>query len=59
MFTIQTGPTGAYCDGFSRRSFLKVGVAGMASAGLADVLRAREASAAAGQPAAIWVFRPQ
>src|SRR4051794_30193431 len=51
MFTIQTGRTGAYCDGLSRRSFLKVGVAGMASLSLADVLRARAASAAVGQPA--------
>jgi Protein of unknown function (DUF1501) len=50
MFTIQTGRTGAYCDGLSRRSFLKVGVAGMASLGLADVLRARAATAAVGQP---------
>jgi hypothetical protein len=51
MFTIQTGRTGAYCDGVSRRSFLKLGVAGMASVGLADVLRARAESAALGQPA--------
>jgi Protein of unknown function (DUF1501) len=51
MFTIHAGRTRAYCDGLSRRSFLKVGVAGMASVGLADVLRAKAASAALGQPA--------
>ena len=41
---IGAGPTARYCDGVSRRSFLKVGVAGMAGVGLADVLRAREVS---------------
>lgn len=40
--------TTRYCDGMSRRSFVQVGVAGMASVGLADVLRAREAVAAQG-----------
>jgi hypothetical protein len=51
MFRIEMGKTGSrYCDGVSRRSFLQVGVAGMASMSLAGVLRAREASAA--QPGA-------
>jgi hypothetical protein len=49
MFTIQAGRTRTYCDGLSRRSFLKVGVAGMASISLADVLRAKAESAALGQ----------
>ena len=49
MFTIQAGRTRTYCDGLSRRSFLKVGVAGMASVSLADVLRAKAESAALGQ----------
>src|SRR5262245_24369086 len=48
MFRIDAGKTGRYCDGLSRRSFLQIGVAGMASAGLADVLRAKEASARLG-----------
>jgi uncharacterized protein (DUF1501 family) len=47
MFRIDAGRTGNYCDGLSRRSFLQLGVAGMASLGLADVLRARETSGAA------------
>jgi hypothetical protein len=51
MFTIQAGRTRTYCDGLSRRSFLKVGVAGMASISLADVLRAKAESAALGQGA--------
>lgn len=34
------GQSARYCDGISRRSFVQLGVAGMASAGLSDVLRA-------------------
>jgi hypothetical protein len=48
MLRIQAGTTGKYCDGVSRRSFLQVGVAGMAWAGLGDLLRVKEASASAG-----------
>ncbi|HVR74261.1 MAG TPA: DUF1501 domain-containing protein [Planctomycetota bacterium] len=44
MFQVDAGSTQNYCDGFSRRSFVKLGVAGMAAAGLPDILRAREAS---------------
>ncbi len=45
MFRIEaSGQTDSYCDGMSRRSFLQVGVAGMASLPLADVLRAKAAS---------------
>ena len=33
-----------YCDGLSRRSFVQVGVAGMAAASMSDVLRAKEAA---------------
>jgi hypothetical protein len=46
MFRIDLGKTSRYCDGLSRRSFLQMGVAGMASVGLGGVLRAREESAA-------------
>src|SRR5262249_12842049 len=35
-----------YCDGLNRRSFLRLGVAGMASLGLPQVLRAKTESAA-------------
>ncbi len=45
MFRVEAGMTGRYCDGVSRRSFLQLGVAGMASVGLAGILRARAASA--------------
>ena len=45
MFRLDLGGSGRYCDGLSRRSFLALGVAGMASVGLPQLLRAREASA--------------
>jgi hypothetical protein len=44
MFRVDFGTTGRYCDGLSRRSFLQLGVAGMASVGLSQVLRAKETS---------------
>src|SRR5687768_15535542 len=50
MFRIDASghDTQRYCDGMSRRSFLQVGVAGMASVGLGGVLRAAQG----GNPAA-------
>jgi hypothetical protein len=47
MFQLDLGLTRKYCDGLSRRSFLTLGVAGMASVGLPQILRAREQSASA------------
>lgn len=47
MFRIDAGSTQRYCDGISRRSFLQVGVAGMASVGLGGVTRALAAGNAA------------
>src|SRR5205807_774343 len=47
MFRVDLGSTGRYCDGMSRRSFLQLGMAGMASVGLPQLLRAKEASAEA------------
>jgi hypothetical protein len=41
MFRIDAGKTNRYCDGLSRRSFLQMGVAGMATVGLGGVLRAK------------------
>ncbi|HVX13209.1 MAG TPA: DUF1501 domain-containing protein [Pirellulales bacterium] len=46
MWRIEAGTTGKYCDGMSRRSFVQLGVAGMGSAGLAEIMRAKQASAA-------------
>jgi hypothetical protein len=45
MFRLDLGSGGRYCDGISRRRFLQLGVAGMASVGLPQLLRAREESA--------------
>ncbi len=44
MFRIDLGGTRRYCDGLNRRSFLQLGVAGMASLALPQILRAREES---------------
>ncbi len=48
MFRVQAGTSHRYCDGVSRRSFVQIGVAGMASASLSQVLRAKEGSATLG-----------
>jgi len=45
MFRIDLGRSGHYCDGLNRRSFLQLGVAGLASVGLPQVLKARAESA--------------
>ena len=49
MLRIHSGQTSAYCDGGSRRSFVQLGVAGMASVGLSQILAAKEQSQAAGK----------
>jgi len=51
MLTVGTGAAGGYCHGLRRRSFVGLGVAGMASVGLPGVLEARAAGRAAGLPA--------
>src|SRR5213080_3831894 len=48
MFRLDLGGTPQYCDGLSRRNFLALGVAGMASVGLPQILQAREQSAPRG-----------
>jgi hypothetical protein len=48
MLRIDLGPGPRYCDGLSRRSFLQLGVAGLAGLGLPQLLRARTESPAAG-----------
>ena len=44
MFRLDLGSAGRYCDGLNRRSFLQLGVAGMASLGLPQLARAKEES---------------
>jgi hypothetical protein len=48
MFRVDLGAGGRYCDGLTRRSFLQLGVAGMASVGLPQLLRARAQGAQTG-----------
>src|SRR5207302_8163397 len=56
MFRLDLGPAGRYCDGMSRRSFLALGVAGMAGVGLPQLLRARAASAARKDTSVILIW---
>jgi hypothetical protein len=44
MFRLDLGSSARYCDGINRRSFLQLGVAGMASVGLPQLLRAKDVS---------------
>src|SRR5437763_6484035 len=44
MLHVDVGSAGRYCDGLNRRHFLQLGVAGLASVGLPQLLRAKEAS---------------
>ncbi len=48
MLRVELETSRAYCDGVSRRSFLQVGVAGFASMGLPQILRAKTLSAEQG-----------
>lgn len=50
MFRFDLGSTNRYCDGMNRRSFVQLGMAGMASVGLPNLLRAKEVSTAGGLP---------
>ena len=45
MFRLNLGSTRRYCDGVSRRSFLQLGIAGLATVGLPQFTRAKEESA--------------
>ncbi len=44
MWTIQTGKKHDYCDGVSRRSFLRIGAMGFGALTLADLFRAEAAA---------------
>lgn len=60
MFTFHLPRRGSTCDGASRRDFLQAGFLGSAGLGLADLLRARAAGAAAGRPSSnrsvVWLW---
>lgn len=55
MFTLF-GPGSRYCDGVTRRSFLKVGGLAMGGIALPDLLRAEAASGRSSHKAVIMVF---
>ena len=46
---IEAGRTSKYCDGYTRRSFVQLGMAGIGAASLSKLLRAKEASKSAGR----------
>ena len=56
MLRIDAGRGGRYCDGMSRRSFVQLGVAGMAAASLGDVARAKQAASKGNDNAAIMIW---
>lgn len=56
MLRIDMGQSGRYCDGLSRRHFVRLGVAGMASVGLPRVLEARELSGKRKQTSVILIW---
>jgi uncharacterized protein (DUF1501 family) len=56
MLRLDLGTSGQYCDGGDRRSFLQLGVAGMAAVGLPDLLRAKAASPASRKTAVILIW---
>lgn len=51
MFRIEMGSTQRYCDGVSRRNFVQLGLAGMASIGLPQIIQAKEQSQSLGTSA--------
>ena len=56
MLRVDAGSGGRYCDGMSRRSFVQLGVAGMAAASLGDVARAKQSAAKGNDNAAIMIW---
>lgn len=56
MFQLDLGSSGRYCDGVNRRSFLKLGVAGMAAVGMPELLRAKESGSAGKNTSVILIW---
>jgi hypothetical protein len=56
MLRIDGGGSCTFCDGISRRSFVQLGLAGLASFGLPGLLRAREESRAAKDTRVILIW---
>ncbi|MCE9532263.1 MAG: DUF1501 domain-containing protein [Planctomycetes bacterium] len=58
MFTLSNPTSSRFCDGVSRRDFLKVGALGVSGLTLADVLRARAATGRNSTKSVIMVYLP-
>ena len=56
MLRIQADRSRPYCDGLSRRSFVQLGVAGMSTLPLANVLRAQAAERSSSKRSAILIW---
>jgi hypothetical protein len=56
MFRLDLGKTGPYCDGLDRRSFLQVGVTGLAALGLPHLAQARDAAGATNKTSVILLW---
>jgi hypothetical protein len=56
MFRLDLGRTGRYCDGLDRRSFLSLGIAGMAGVGLPQLLAAKDASPTSKKTSVILIW---
>lgn len=57
MLKIDAGSApNPYCDGLTRRSFVQLGVAGMASVGMGEVMRAKAASTSKKDTSAILIW---
>lgn len=56
MFQLDLGRSGRYCDGMNRRSFLQLGMAGLASLGLPQLMKARAESGNTRTTSAILIW---
>src|SRR4051812_768603 len=60
MFLLSGSRKGTACDGTTRRDFLKVGALGLTGLTLPNLLQARAAATAAGQPtkntSVVWLW---
>ena len=56
MFRLDLGSARRSCDGIDRRSFLQLGVAGMASVGMPELLRAKARSASSKSSSVILIW---
>ncbi len=56
MYRIEMGQAGRYCDGISRRHFVQIGMAGMGTLSMADLLRAKEQSGSKKDTSVIMIW---